>query len=89
MHLLFGRAVLQAVRRKGKGLHASEVSLKRRTNSTLTYEMEKRVRESMDRGIALCALTNSNASRKELRDQGLDPAEHGWLVGRHQLQVEG
>ena len=43
VHLVDGFFIIE-----GRGEHAPDPNLKRRLNSTLTFDMETRVRESMD-----------------------------------------
>jgi hypothetical protein len=82
VYLSDGRCIIQ-----GMGEHASQANMKRRLNSTLSFDMESRVRESMDQGGKsaglLVALTNTKVM--ELKEQGLDPDEHkeeeGGLIG--------
>ena len=72
---------------EGLGEHSLVPTLKKRSNSTLTLDMERRVRESMDQGgtsSGLCvALTNTKAA--EIRGEGTDPVdfkrEDGGLIG--------
>ena len=72
---------------EGLGEHSLVPTLKKRSNSTLTLDMERRVRESMDQGgtsSGLCvALTNTKAA--EIRAEGMDPVdfkrEGGGLIG--------
>jgi hypothetical protein len=72
---------------EGCGVHSLEPCFKKRSNSTLTRDMEHRVRESMDQGGRSAglrvALTNTAAG--QLRKDGLDPmdykADEGGLIG--------
>ena len=68
-------------------MHSLEPCFKKRSNSTLTRDMEHRVRELMDQGGRSAglrvALTNTAAG--QLRKDGLDPmdykADEGGLIG--------
>ena len=77
---------------QGTGEHGLEPNNKRRKNSTLTMDMEKRVKESMDQGGRsaglLVALTNSKAA--ELKGEGKNPEAfkmpEGGLLGTLKLR---
>ena len=72
---------------QGSGEHGLEPNLKKRKNSTLSFEEEARVRESMDQGGRSAglrvAMTTSKA--RELKEAGLIPEdyknEEGGLTG--------
>ena len=86
VHLVDGFFIIE-----GKGEHAPDPNLKRRLNSTLTFDMETRVRESMDQGgrSAGLAVALTNSKVKELKMSGKNP-EHfkkpeGGLLGALKL----
>ena len=70
VHLVDGVFIIE-----GKGEHAPDPNLKRRLNSTLTFDMETRVRESMDQGgrSAGLAVALTNSKVKELKMSGKNP----------------
>lgn len=63
---------------QGTGQHAAQNNLKKRSNSTLTYDEETRVRESMDQGGRSAGLRVALTSTKsrELKEAGLCPEDH-------------
>ena len=76
----------------GKGEHNSSPNLKKRKDSTLSYDNEEKLRSCLDSGSCPGGVyvTMSKKKTEELRAEGKDPNEHqrpeGGLEGRHTLK---